>query len=237
MNVVKANCRAQFTAADVEFIESILSKHGLAPDSFTSLLSGEEHSNSILDNDVLFQAILEENHCLKISGRLYFYVLVRRVLRNAGIDQPDIADYVAEMLAEFSAGQRANCPVHPEQPMSYLFEMLAAIEHSDDRNQFRIRAHVGNHTLFFSGIYAEHLEYRAKFRGAPEIKYYEDLGRMNFRVARDHRLAKQYDLSEIYDSLSDGFHSIRLALNDMTDRLISLGDRNLPFGTLLRPSS
>jgi hypothetical protein len=102
--------------------------------------------------------------------------------------------------------------------------MMSALQTADDTTAFYIRAHIGNQSLFLSGIFPERLRHRAETRGAPDLKYYEAMGRMNYRVARDHRLARKYDLDGVFDVLSERFHDTRRALNDLGDRLLTLGE-------------
>jgi hypothetical protein len=59
-------------------------------------------------------------------------------------------------------------------------------------------------------------------KGAPGLGYYEGLGRMNFRAASDHRLAREYDLDGIFSLLAERFQETRLALNDVRELLITL---------------
>ena len=66
------------------------------------------------------------------------------------------------------------------------------------------------------------------------MKYYEELGRSNYRVASDHRLARKYDLDGIFNTLSERFQTTRLALNDLGERLLTLGDVEAPVQTLLK---
>src|SRR5690606_39904430 len=112
------------------------------------LLSDPETRDSILDDEDLLRAVLEQRGCLRISNRLYFFVIVRHVLTDAGIDDRDVADYTAEMLAEYSDFESTQCRV-PGQPMplDYFFEMLTALQTADERTSFYIRAHSGNYSL------------------------------------------------------------------------------------------
>ena len=129
------------------------------------------------------------------------------------------------MLAEHSRLENTRCvvPGRPE-PLEYFFEMLAVAQTADDHTGFYIRTHIGNHSLFLSGIFPERIRYRAEYKGAPDLKYYEELGRTNYRVASDHRLARRYDLAAVLDTLADRFRATRLALNELTDRLLAIGD-------------
>ena len=224
MKVIQPNCRVQFTAEDIAFIMAVLGKKGNAP-SLVALLTDPETRDLILDNDALFHALLEQRACLRVSSHFYFYVLVRHVLRQSGLEDRSVADYVAEMLSEFSQEGRGRL-IAPGQagPLDYFFEMLAALQTADDRTAFYIRAHIGNHSLFLSGVFPDRIRHRAERRACPDLKYYEELGRINFHVAGSHRLAQHYDLAAIFETLSTRFAKTRLALNDLAERVFSLGD-------------
>ncbi|HUL51156.1 MAG TPA: hypothetical protein VLU94_01095 [Candidatus Nitrosotalea sp.] len=234
MNVIQPNCRVRFTAEDVEFVVSALGKATGAAQTLVGLLADEESRDLILDDERLYHALLERRGCLKVSCHFYFYVLVRRVFTRAGIEDRMVADYVAEVLAEFSRQERSRCSVPGQsEPLDYFFNMLAALRTADDHTSFYIRAHIGNHSLFLAGVFPERIRYRAEHKGFPDLKYYEELGRMNYRVAGDHRLARKFELSPIFATLSERFQTTRLALNDLADRLLSLGDGNRSVNTLL----
>src|SRR3954464_7553894 len=225
MNVIISNCRMQFTAEDIDFIVEVLRPKVDSADCLVKLLADEETRDQILDDETLFRAVLEHRGCLKVSTHFYFYILVRQVLRKSGIQERAVADYVAEVLAEFSRSERMQCVLKGQGgPLNYFFEMLAALQSADDTTGFYIRAHIGNQSLFMSGIFPERIRHRAERKGFPDLRYYEEIGRANYRVARDHRLARKYDLDGIFDILSERFHDTRRALNDLGDRLISLGD-------------
>src|SRR5690242_17586238 len=102
MKVIKPNCRMQFAAQDVEFILSVLGGKLEGADCLVKLLGDEENRDLILDDDSLFHALLERGGCLRVSSHFYFYILVRQVFKRAGIVDRSVADYVAEVLAEFA---------------------------------------------------------------------------------------------------------------------------------------
>jgi hypothetical protein len=230
VKVIQANCRVQFTANDVDFILAVLGKKQGAAESLVSLLADPETRDLILDDDLLFRALLEQGGCLRVSPHLYFYVLVRQVLRRSGLEDRQVADYVAELLAEFSREERARSVAagHQAMRLEYFFDMLAALEKADDHTAFWIRAHIGNHSLFLSGVFPEQIRHRSERRGAPGLRYYEELGRANYRVASAHRLAARYDLASVFDTLSERFERTRLALNDLAERVFCLGDAEMP---------
>src|SRR6266702_6399101 len=158
MNVIQPNCRAQFAAKDIDFILSVLGPKIETADCLTQLLADEESRDLILDNDALFYALLERRGCLRVSSRFYFYILVRHVFRRSDIQDRAVADYVAEVLAEFSRAERARFVLPGQRdPLDYFFEMLTALEKADDRTRFFIRVHMGNHSLFLDGVFPERI--------------------------------------------------------------------------------
>ena len=234
--VVRPNCRVQFTPEDIEFILSVLGPKAGPAESLLQLLGDEASRDLILDDESLLHAVLEHRNCLRISTHFYFYILVRHSLRRSDLKERPLADYVASVLSEFSQTDRTRCRVNG-QPVDYFFEMLTALQTADDTTGFYIRAHIGNQSLFLSGVFPERIRFRAERTGAPGLTFYEGLGRTNFRVASDHRLARKYDLDGIFNTLSERFQETRLALNDLRDRLISLGEPDLPVEQLIKPAS
>jgi hypothetical protein len=234
MKMIQPNCRVQFAAEDVDFILSVLGRKLGDAECLVKLLADEDSRDAILDDEELFHALLERRGCLRVSSHFYFYILVRKVFKRSGIEDRTVADYVAELLAEFAQAEQARCVVPGQSnPLDYFFEMLAALQKADDRTSFHIRAHIGNYSLFMSGVFPERIRVRAERRGFPNMKYFESLGRSQFRAASDHRLAQRYELSEIFSTLAERFETTRLALNDISDRLFSMSGVDYSLEALL----
>jgi hypothetical protein len=234
MKLIQSNCRAQFAAEDIEFILSVLGGKIGTAECLIQLLSDEESRDLILDDEALLHALLERRGCLNVSSRFYFYILVRNVFRRSDIQDRKVADYVAEVLAEFVISERSRCLI-PGQPNSldYFFEMLGALRTADERTSFYIRVHMGNYSLFLAGVFPDRIRFRSEARGFPDLKYYDEVGRTQYRVASDHRLAHRYELTNIFNTLADRFGTTRAALNDIAERLFSLGDTNYSLDALL----
>jgi hypothetical protein len=75
-------------------------------------------------------------------------------------------------------------------------------------------------------MFPERIQSRAQSRGFPGLSYYRQLGQTQFRVASDHRLARRYDLVSVLGTLSERFETARIALNEIAERLLSLGDNS-----------
>jgi hypothetical protein len=220
--MIHANCRARFTADDFDFIVRSLAHSPRDAVSLQRLLVDADARDEILEHDALAAAILDSADSLRISTALYFYVLCRRVLKNTAVSSRDAADYIAAMLDTFTSSAKVQRP-DPRRAveMRYLSDILLAIRDAPPSEAFMLRSHLANYALFLSGIFSDNIDKRAQ-RGAPDLSFYENLGRTSFRTAAEHRDARRFDLAAIYHELADGFREARLALNDLADRVLHL---------------
>ena len=105
--------------------------------------------------------------------------------------------------------------------------MLIALQRVTPEQAFLLRAHVGNYSLFVSGIFHENAQ-RRRERGGPDLKFYEQVGRTNYQLVASHEAARRCELDDVFEELADRFHGIRLALNELSDRLLNLDDDSRP---------
>lgn len=220
--MITANCRDRFTAEDFDFVVETLARDEKDSVSLVQLLTDAETRDQILDHPRLLASVLEDGAPLRISPQLYFYILTRHVLKETGIESRPLSDYVASLLESFSdrAGMRSPADGSTE-PIQYLSDMLIALRKASPTQAFLIRAHVGNYSLFISGIFRESVENRAS-RGAPDLSFYEEMGSSSFRAAAGHQVARTVALHDVYDQLSDSFRPVRRALNRLSDTLLHL---------------
>ncbi|WP_210463559.1 MULTISPECIES: hypothetical protein [Rufibacter] len=217
--MVLANCRAQFTANDFDFVASVLSSQKGQRISLVELLSDPECRDEMLDHEALPKALLSREGQVAVSQQLYFYVLARTVLRRQGIEDRELADYIGALLWQFSSVQRMHSP-HEKMPQQfhYIVEMLEALSKASAAEAFLIRVHIGNYALFLSGMFHAWIEKRQQ-RGAPDSSFYESVGRSSFKTAANHKLAYQLELAQVYALLAEGFRGTRLALNELAQTI------------------
>ena len=222
--MIQANCRARFTAADFQFIVRTLGRSPHDQVSLVDLLSDAETRDAVLDHPRLVDAILSQAGHLAISSAFYFYVLARHVLKRAEITDRKLCDYVASLLETFSRASGLK-PPHTEEDsgQQYLSDMLIALTRATAAESFLLRAHVGNYSLFVSGIFHENAQRRSR-RGAPDLEFYEKIGRTNFQLVAAHSTARRCELNDVFEGLADRFHDVRLALNRLSDELLNLDD-------------
>jgi len=160
--MIRANCRARFTAADFDFIVRTLARSQTDQVSLVDLLSDLETRDSILDHPRLVEAILSNCGHLRISSQFYFYVLARHVLQQGGIGDRKLCDYVASLLEAFSRANRLQMSdENDNRAQQYISDMLIALTRATPEQAFLLRAHVGNYSLFISGIFHENTQRRS----------------------------------------------------------------------------
>lgn len=222
--MITPNCRERLTAADFQFIVQSLSRRQSENASLAELLTDAETRDALLDSDTLFQAVVEAGNTLRISPQFYFYVLLRHVLKEHEIDSRETCDYLASLLETFSRTERMRAPAGAgEGPQQYLGDLLLALHKATPSQAFLLRAHIGNYTLFITGVFHERVEHRRR-RGAPDLGFFENVGAASFDAASSHPVARQNALTPIYEELGERFRDIRLALNDTAGRLLHLDD-------------
>ena len=95
-----------------------------------------------------------------------------------------------------------------------------------------LRAHIGNYSLFISGIFHENTQ-RRSLRGGPDIKFYEQVGRTNYQLVSSHAVARRCELDDVFESLADRFRQVWLALNQLSDPLLNLDEDARPSLSLV----
>ncbi len=228
--MIHANCRIRLTADDFSFLVGALSKTESDRVSLVKLLTDEETRDEILDHEALAKAIIDSPERLPISPELYFYVLCRKVLRDTPVQSRAASDFVASLLSGFMRTAKVESPDEMgRRSMRYITDMLDALARAGTREAFLLRSHIANYALFVSGIFAENVEMRTSQRGAPNLSFYEEMGRMNYRAAAEYHEAKKFKLQSIYEELSGGFREVRIALNDLASRLLHMEGPQVPI--------
>ena len=173
--MIQANCRAQFTADDFSFVVRVLARSRGDAVSLVSLLSDEAERDAILDHELVYQSLVDDAGCLKVSAAFYFYVLTRRVLRRVSLDERALTDYVAAVLLAFSRTSQLAAPglAPPATARSFVYvsDLMTQLATSTPEQAYLLHSHLGNYTLFLSGLFAERVESNAQLRGAPNLGF------------------------------------------------------------------
>jgi len=181
----------------------------------------EEGPDSLWDDPRLMGALVASRDLVRPSPALFFYVALRRLLLELGVDDRAVTDYCAAMVLAFGRGDRAyRISEHDENRYAYLVDLMAEAGRAEGERQFRVRMHLGNFSLWLTGIFPDYIAERRSRKGGPALPYFEGIGRRGFLMASDHRLAGRYGLDGVLRALGQRFAEARIALNRMSDRMM-----------------
>ena len=107
--MIRANTRGRLTAADLQLVILLLSRGSAHRRAYLERRLANEGPDSLLDSPDLLERLLTVRSMLLPSEALFFYVLVRHALRRSGLEERELADYLAALLLEF--GQRDRLAV------------------------------------------------------------------------------------------------------------------------------
>ena len=149
----------------------------------------------------------------KLKG--FFLHLVRQSFSQVGVGDQQIVEYVAAVLADFSRSDRLlRIRGADGKRLASVVDMLLAqsgltSEEARIQGERELRKHVGDYTLFMSGLFRRYVE-----RGG-YLSYYLEEG------ARSYRTVSELDVSLynpgflMFEELSKGFEHYSGALDFM----------------------
>lgn len=219
--MILANLHERLTAADLELVVQVLSLGDAERSRGCERTLQERGIDELLDQPELFDLLRASPDLGSPSLELFVCVAVRQTLRRAGISDARLSNYVGALLYEFGARDRAfRIARQDDQVYRYVADIVADIDQQSGRRRFLLQAHLGNFTLWLSGIFPDRISERRHRRGGPDIGYYEAMGTQGFRQAASNRLAQDLDVADIYSRAADWFPALRIALNRLSDNLM-----------------
>ncbi len=218
--MIRANTRSRLTAADLQLALLLLSRGSAHRRAWLERRLAVDGPDALLDAPELGERLLAVRTLLVPSEPLFLYVVVRHALRQAGIDDRDLADYLAAMLLDFGQRDRAwRVDWNDDQRHRYLVDILMDLEASDGPRRFKVMVHLGNYALWLAGLFPDYIAARHLRKGGPDVGYYDALGRRGFGLASDHRLADEIGLDHVFRAAAERFPSVRTALNGVSERV------------------
>ena len=167
----------------------------------------------------------------------FFLTLVRQSFGQLGVSDPPITDYIATVLTDFSRSERllALRGAEGRRLTSAVEMMLSQISPSDHTRvlgERELRKHIGDYTLFMSGLFRRFVE-----RGGYLDYYLEEGARSYHEVSR---LAAGLDASPhqpnhlMFEELSKGFEHYSGALDFMRKCYFAPSPGEDPFAGFYR---
>jgi hypothetical protein len=218
--MILANVRSRLRAADLELaVRALAHRHPERRAGYEARLAAEG-PDAVLDEPDLVAALREMRSLAEPSAPLFVYVAVRHTLRTGGLEDPELADYLAALVLEFGDHDRyARLGRHDDRSYHYLVDLVADLATDEGERGFLLRVHLGNYSLWLAGLFPDRIAARRARAGGPDLPYYDELGRQGYDLAARHPLADRFGTAALYRSVADRFPAVRQALNHLSDRV------------------
>jgi hypothetical protein len=218
---------SQFRDRDLRFLIENFPQPGRSYEEIAQLIHRLPTAlESMLNSETVFNKIRDQSQVLlEISPLLFFSVLLRRSLVDRRIlGDKKVINYVANLLSLFVKAERLyRIHRNDEQTHHYLTDMIQEATNADARRQFLIYSHIGNYSLYVTGLFPQSIEYRHRYQHRPvSLQFYIDFGREYYERASAHAMAREYELDEVFFRLSIMFEVYKEALNHLARQYLVL---------------
>jgi hypothetical protein len=156
----------------------------------------QEHSNRVLDR--FFTGVSE-------------YVFHTRL----GVVDPQLVDYVSGLLIRFTrteSTQRVRAP--NGQPVTQIAKMLNEADHRIGEAKREVLRHIGDYTLFWSGLYPESLRCEGKDDSDQFVSYCAQ-GKRSYRMASSIEARPTAPPTDLLLRLSEQFELCAYGLREI----------------------
>ena len=218
--MILGNLRERLSPADVQLVVELLGRGSSSKRDYYADLAEHEGLDRVLAEPELMSLLSNASRLVTPSAPLFIYVTVRHALRESGIDDARLANYLGALVLEFGQRDRAyRVTPHDDDTRRYLVDIVADLREAKGRRAFLLCVHLGNFSLWLAGIFPDYITAQSARNGAPGFRYYDEMGARGFRLAADHGLARELEMDDVYANVAELFARIRVALNRMSDRV------------------
>lgn len=174
---------------------------------------------------------IPESHPLH---RLFRGLTEYAFMNELGIGDPSLVQYMAELLASFVPSQALWRLRDAEgRALAEVAAMVAEAESTGDAERKReCHRHVGDFTLFWTGVYPEALGHLRRSHSADALINYQEQGKRSYYVAS--RLSSGSFMSSVFRRLSEEFELCAFGLSCVRREWERLESEGPPAGAPIR---
>lgn len=170
--------------------------------------------------------MVPESHPLQ---QLFLDLVVRHYTSAVGLYNPGISEYVAHMLAEFcEVDQLYKIRDAERRPLADVGEMLIESNPiygeapSFDRER-QVRKHIGDYTLFFTGMFPESINHlRLRRQRLENLVDFVKAGKESYYVVSKFDQFEYAKVAPLFAQLSDHFELCVYGLNLVKNELAEM---------------
>jgi hypothetical protein len=216
--MILPDVRSSFGRGEAGFLVWLLARGSESARAREEQRIAEEGLDALLDDPRTYNELMASREFSSAPASLVFYMLIRHALLEDGITDRGLADYMAALVLAFGERGRAYRLQGDDVEFHYLADIVSAASAATGERAFLLRTHLGEFALWLSGLFPDHITRRVQRRGAPGIRYFEQLGSTGYRLAATHTAAERHGVNELFNACAASFPALRMALNRVADR-------------------
>ena len=170
-----------------------------------------------------------ESHSQSHVLESFFLDLVERhYSQNIGLRDPEITDYVATLLTEFCQTDQlckirdaSGRPLHDVGEMLLESDPIFGRAASFDRER-QVRKHIGDYTLFFTGMYPESVnKWRLRRNRMESFIDFVKTGKESYHIVSKFEIFEYQKVAPLFQKLSAHFeecvHGLNMVKNELNE--------------------
>lgn len=204
-----------FPVPGIDVVEAVQRVHE-RPSTLESLLESRYVHDALSDRSALW---------LEVSPRLWFDVMLRHAL--PGPRDPlerRVIHYLANLLALFGNTERLyRLRDGDAARYEYLVDLVEEASQAGYERRFLVDAHIGNYSLFQSGVRAEWVNHRLRYHHRPvSLEYYRRMGRSYYASAAGHPASQEFGVRDVFRHLAARFEHFRAGLQRLAEQMAGM---------------
>ncbi len=133
-----------------------------------------------------------------------------------GVVDPPLVDYLSGLLTRFIHGDAIYSVRSPTgQQLVEVAEMLAEAQHRIGPARRELHRHIGDYTLFWSGLYPESLEGTKATKKKDHLLDYRIEGKRAYKIASEIPTDNRQASAEVLERLSDQYELCAYGLSEV----------------------
>ncbi len=137
-----------------------------------------------------------------------------------GVVDVQLVDYVGEMLIRFIRADDIHRVRRPNgRPVTEVFQMFREAEQRIGLARREVHRHIGDFTLFWSGMYPESLQHSGSTSAANPFLDYCQQGKRAYAIAAEIEAGDERPSSDVLMALSDQFEMCAFGLREIRREL------------------
>lgn len=210
-----------------------------------------ESLRTYLRSDAFWQDLLSHTSPVQMDADVFFYLLFERFRRKLDRDEEfreafartlressdqnwdlqrtsrflndrDLILYLVQMLNHFVRTDRLyQLPTEKGENARYIVDMIQSSVDSDKHESFQIFCHIGNYTLYLTGVFPDWIRHRHRYKNRPmNLDSYRTYGQTYYERAASHSMADRRQLRSVLTKLAEGFDPVRSMISVVFRRLV-----------------